>query len=79
MHITIIYKSIFTKERQIDGSLLKLITLTENTSGIYQTYCFSFNSVIAIFDTVFWYFVVTLIEAAFHAEMFLIVLIPYDE
>ena len=43
----------FTKERHIDGSFVKLITLFENTPGICQTYCFPFFSVIAIFDSVF--------------------------
>ena len=34
----------FTKERDIDGSLVKLITLSENTSGLCQTYGFFFLS-----------------------------------
>ena len=41
-------KAFFTKERHIDGSLAKSITLSENTPGICQTYCFCFFSVIAM-------------------------------
>ena len=44
-------KKFFTKERNVDGSLIKLITLCDNTFGICQTYGFSIFS--AIFDTVF--------------------------
>ena len=62
-------KVFFIKERHVDDSLMKLINLSENASGICQTYCFSFFSVIAIFDTVFLYFVVTLIATAFHVQM----------
>ena len=46
-------KVFFTKERHTDGSLVKLVTLSENTPGICQTYCFLFFSVIRIFDTTF--------------------------
>ena len=35
-------KSLFTKERHIDDSLVKPISLSENTPDICQIYCFSF-------------------------------------
>ena len=46
----------FTKERHVDGLLGKLKKLYP---GIYQTYYFSYLSVIAVFDA-FLNFVVTL-------------------
>ena len=59
-------KYFFTEEPHINGSLVKLINLSENTPGIYLAYSFSSFSVIVIFDAI----VVTLIAAAFHAQMF---------
>ena len=63
-------KVLSTKERHIDGSLVKSISLSENTPSIRQTYCFSFFSVIAVLNSVFLYFMMTLIVAPFHAQMF---------
>ena len=45
-------KVFFTKERHIDGSSVKSITLSENTSGICQI-AFPFFTVTVIFYTVF--------------------------
>ena len=64
-------KVFFVKEHYIYGSWVKSITISENTSGIRQIYFFSFFSMIEIFDSFFLYFVVTLLAAAFHAQMFL--------
>ena len=63
-------KTLSTKERHIDGSVVKSISLSENTPGICQTYCFSFFTVIAVLDSVLLYFMVTLIAVPFHAQMF---------
>ena len=42
-----------SNQPHVDGSLVKSRTLSENTSGICQTYCCYFFSMTAIFDTAF--------------------------
>ena len=59
-------KAFFTRELYIDGSLVKSITLSKNSSGICCCFFLSDGNIWYCFL----YFVVTLIAAAFHAEMF---------
>ena len=68
---------IFAKESQVNGSFFKSITLSESTTGMYQTIIFFFLSDNSIWYC-FLYFVMTLIAAAYDAQMFFNCFNPYD-